>query len=145
MPRRIRRALLGTALSVAATAGLLAGTAGTAHAAPIVYAVDLQWIAVQVNQDNNTIDEVFVKVNGSTVWGPKDMLYGTTEYLSSLPVYYYDSDHTLTIEAWDKDPGADDRVGTIRLGATPQLGFQVVRLAGNDGVYYMDFNVYRVN
>ncbi|MGR7001873.1 hypothetical protein ACU686_33970 [Yinghuangia aomiensis] len=146
MPRRIRRALLGAGLSAAATAGLLAGTAGTAHAAPTVYSVRLVWFEIEQTQDNNSFDEVYIKVNGSTVWGPHDVPANLAVRIGdSLPTFYYDADHTLTVEAWDRDPGRDDRVGSFRLGANPQLGVAGIQLRGNDGVYDMIIDVERVN
>ncbi|MDI2128438.1 hypothetical protein [Yinghuangia seranimata] len=146
MPRRIRRALLGAALSAAATASLLAGSAGTAHAAPTVYAVHLSWLTIEATQDNNSYDEAYIKVNGATVWGPHDVPENSPQNIGvSLPTFYYDSDHTLTVEAWDRDPGRDDRIGYFRLGANPALGGQAIQLRGNDGVYDIFFYVERAN
>ncbi|NUQ89748.1 MAG: hypothetical protein HOQ43_14970 [Glycomyces artemisiae] len=148
MSRKIRRAVLGALLSAGATAGLLAGTAGTAHAAGgPVYAVNLNWINVMDNQDNNSVDEVYIKVNGSTVWGPHDLHWNTPENLNiSLPrTFYFDSATAMKIEFWDQDPGRDDRVGTISLSAAaPNVGPNAADLRGNDGEYAVYYTVTQI-
>ncbi|MDI2128550.1 hypothetical protein [Yinghuangia seranimata] len=147
MSRRIRRALVGATLSVAATAGLVAGTAGTAHAAGPVYSVQLNWLNIADNQDNNSVDEVYIKVNGSTVWGPRDIHWNTPENLNiSLPrTFYFDGTAPMKIEFWDRDPGRDDRVGTITLSAAaPNVGPNAADLKGNDGEYWVYYTVTQI-
>ncbi|MCF2530187.1 hypothetical protein [Yinghuangia soli] len=147
MTRRIRRAVLGAALSTLATAGLVAGTAGTAHAAGPVYAVQLNWVNIMNNQDNNSVDEMYIKVNGSTVWGPRDVPYNTPQNLNVLlpRTFYFDNVTPLKVEFWDQDPARDDRVGTITLtGAVPNVGANGVELSGNDGRYAVYYTVTQI-
>ncbi|MDI2128551.1 hypothetical protein [Yinghuangia seranimata] len=150
MKSPLRRGLVGAAVSLAATAGLVAGTAGTANADTLpvkVYSVRLTGLMVVDNQDNNSVDEVYIKVDGRTVWGPWDMHRGNPVDLSmQLPVYYTDSVGTpLSIEAFDRDPGRDDRVGGFVVGGyyTP-LGPQTRVLSGNGGVYEVYLTVTQI-
>ena len=147
MSRTIRRSLIGALLSLLATIGLVAGTAGTAHAAVPVYSIELEGMIIADNQDNNSVDEVFIKVNGAKVWGPRDVPWNTYQWLNADNlVFYFDANGQAKIEFWDQDPGADDRVGTITIlgSAPPANGTYGVELKGNDGHYAVYYTVTRI-
>ncbi|MCF2532750.1 hypothetical protein [Yinghuangia soli] len=151
MSRRIRRALLGALLSLSATFGLVAGTAAPAHAEDAtVYAVQLRWYIVLATQDNNDVDEVYIKVDGTTVWGPYDSHRNHWINLEvRTPVFYFDSvGAPMYIEMWDRDPGRNDKVGGFHVNTAtwgPPLGDRTQRLSGNDGIYDLEYRVWRVN
>ena len=144
MSRKLRRSIVGAVFSLLAAVGLVAGTATTAHAAGPIYAVQLNWIIVTDNQDNNSVDEVYIKVNGGKVFGPHDCPLNVAQNLNVLmpQTFYVFSDQVLSIEFWDEDPGADDYVGTIWIsGAAPPVGPNGIELSGSNGVYGVYYTV----
>lgn len=136
-----------------AAGGASGGAALSATPAPMIQrqttgafaALTLSAISCLVPDDYGG-DEVYIKVNGTQVWGPVSMDTGSTHQLSHRTHF----SGPITIEVYDQEswPMSDDLIGSVTI-SSPTSEEEIRRDPGrasltNKGAYQLFYQVHRV-